>query len=125
MAENLKGTLNEIAAEIKNFVANAATMTVETWYVPIGIEKEAVPIDDEGHADFRGAAKPLAQTIVKFDGDSVSVVPLHETEGQLPEKDEELLALHRRNVDDARLYRADVVNAFVDLLKEIAPKEGR
>jgi hypothetical protein len=125
MAQDLKGTLNEIATEIKQFVANAATMTVETWYVPVGMPKADVPIDAQGHADFRQAAKPLAQTIVKFDGDSISVVPLVEEQDQLPQKDEDLLALHQRNVDEARKYRADIVNTFVDLLKELAPKESK
>jgi len=122
MAQDLKGTLNEIATEIKKFVANAATMTVETWYVPVGLAKEDIKIGADGHADFRQAAKPLAQTIVKFDGDSVSVIPLVEEAGKLPKQDEELLALHQRNVAEARQYRADIVNTFIDLLKEMSPK---
>ena len=122
MAQDLKGTLNEIATEVRKFVANAATMTVETWYVPVGMDKADIHFDSDGHASFRDAAKPLAQTIVKFDGDSVSVIPLVVEPDKLPKHDEELLALHQRNVAEARQYRADIVNTFIDLLKEIAPK---
>jgi hypothetical protein len=124
MADNLQETLNEVAKEIKNLVANAASMSVETWYIPVGLEKADVPIDAEGHADFRSAAKPLAQTIVKFDGDSISVIPVRQEQGKLPEKDEELLALHERNVETARKYRVDIVNAVVDLLKDVIGKES-
>ena len=113
---DIQDILLEVAEQIKEFIANAATMQVETWYVEIGAA-DTIPADDEGQRDFRQVAKPLAQTIVKFDGDCIGVVPMRKGEDGY-EVDEDLLKLHEGNVTTASDYRAGILNAAVDILKE-------
>jgi hypothetical protein len=116
MAE-VQDTLKEVVKQIGTLVDNAGTITVETWYTDI--DGEGVPVDDQGKANFRKNARPVAQTIVKFDGDSIGVVPMRKgATGQL-EVDTELLALHERNVRTATMYRSSILTALVGIFKEV------
>jgi O-phosphoseryl-tRNA(Cys) synthetase len=116
MASEVQETLKEVVKQIATFVDNAATISVETWYTDI--EGEGVPVDEQGNANFRKNARPVAQTIIKFDGDSIGVVPMRKgAAGQL-EVDTELLALHERNVRTATMYRSSILSALVGIFKE-------
>jgi hypothetical protein len=123
MAAEIQETLKEVAAQIKKLVENAATITVETWYVDI--EKDEVSIVEESaegkktqKAQWREKAHPIAMTEVQFDGDSVAVVPLRKTEDGAFELDKELLELHERNVKAATDYRTGILNSVVGFLRE-------
>jgi hypothetical protein len=116
MAREIQETLREVAETIGDLIEDATTMTVETWYVEIDVDN--VPVDAEGKADFRKNAHPLALTEVKFDGDSVAVLPMRRgADGRL-EVDDESRDLHERNVRTATLYRAGLLNSLVGILKE-------
>ena len=115
MAVEVKETMKEVAAKIKQFVDNAATMTVETWYVEIS--KDKIQVQDN-KAQWRTNAHPVAMTEVKLDGDSVSVVPMRKNAEGAFELDTELLELHERNVKTATDYRAGILNSLVSILKE-------
>lgn len=116
MAAEIQETLKQAAEKIGGFVANAATMTVETWYVEIGVDE--VPVDDKGEAHFRENAHPIAITEVRFDGDCIAVLPMRKGEGNVFEVDDALMDLHERNVKTATDYRAGILNAVVGILKE-------
>jgi len=116
MAKEIQETLREVAETIREVIDDATTMTVETWYVEIGVDQ--VPVDAEGKADWRKSAHPLAVTEVKFDGDSVSVLPVHKGPNGKLEVDDEARDLHERNVRTATLYRAGLLNSLVGILKE-------
>jgi hypothetical protein len=116
MAKEIQETLREVAETIREVIDDATTMTVETWYVEIGVDQ--VPVDAEGKADWRRNAHPLAVTEIKFDGDSVAVLPVRKgADGRL-EVDDEARDLHERNVRTATLYRAGLLNSLVGILKE-------
>jgi len=116
MAAEIQETLKQAAEKIGGFAANAATMTVETWYIEIGVDE--VPIDDKGEADFRKHAHPIAMTEVRLDGDCIAVLPMRKGEGGAFEVDDELMDLHERNVKVAADYRASILNAVAGILKE-------
>jgi hypothetical protein len=116
MAKEIQETLREVAETIREVIDDATTMTVETWYVELGVDQ--VPVDAEGKADFRKNAHPLALTEVKFDGDSVAILPMRKgADGRLEVVDE-ARDLHERNVRTATLYRAGLLNSLVGILKE-------
>lgn len=116
MAREIQETLREVAETIGELIDDATTMTVETWYVEIGVDQ--VPVDAEGKADFRTNAHPLAITEVRFDGDSIAVLPMRRgADGRL-EVDDEARDLHERNVRTATLYRSGLLNSLVGILKQ-------
>lgn len=115
MADEIQETLKDVARRIGEFVDKAATMTVETWYVEVG--GEGIKVDETGAANF-GDAKPAAQTIVRFDGDSVGIIPMRKAEGGDLEVHKELLTLHVQNVRTATEYRASILNSLVGILRE-------
>lgn len=83
-------------------------MTVITQFIPVGTT---------GELDFT-AAKPIAKTILRLDGDTEVILPMRETgpeSGRL-EIDATLLDLHERNVAAATEYRARILNALVQAL---------
>jgi hypothetical protein len=108
--------MRDVAETIADLIEDAANMTVETWYVEVGVDD--VPVDAEGKADFRRNAHPLALTEVKFDGDSVAVLPMRRTADGRLEVDDESRDLHERNVRTATLYRSGLLNSLVGILKE-------
>jgi hypothetical protein len=116
MAKEIQETLREVAETIGELIDDATTMTVETWYVEIGVDQ--VPVDAEGKADFRKNAHPLAVTELKFDGDSVAVLPMRRAANGWLEVDEEARDLHERNVKTATLYRSGLLSSLVDVIKQ-------
>ena len=115
MAEEIGDILKDTAKKIRDLVSNAATMTVETWYIEVGVDQ--VPVDNKGKANFRQNAHPVAMTEVRFDGDSVGILPVRKASGVLV-ADSELKALHDHNVKAATDYRAGILNAVVSIFKE-------
>lgn len=107
MANELMNALKTAAEKIADYVGKAATLTVETEYVEL----------DSGATDF-SAAKPVASTIIKLDGDCKTVVPMRRTESGALQTDESLYDLHQRNVATAIDYRAKMMNAMLQTLRD-------
>jgi hypothetical protein len=116
MAGEIEETLKEVAKRIGEFINDAATMNVETWYVDVGAQ--GIGVDETGAINLKKSAKPAAQTTLRFDGDSVGVVPMRKGAGGELEVHMELLDLHERNVRTATMYRASILNSLVGVLKE-------
>jgi hypothetical protein len=117
MSEDFQEILRDTAEKIKELVANAATMNVETWYVEMGVDE--VPIDDRGKAQFRQNAHPAAMTEVRFDGDSIAILPMRRGEDDRLMVDRQVKELHDHNVKTATDYRAGILNSLVGLLKDV------
>lgn len=117
MADEIQDTLKEVAKRIGEFVDNAATMSVQTWYVEVG--EGEIPIDEENVAQFKQVATPAAQTDLRFDGDSTGVIPMRKGANGELEVHQELLALHIQNVRTATEYRAKILSSLVSILKEV------
>ncbi|NPA76356.1 MAG: hypothetical protein GXN93_01200 [Candidatus Diapherotrites archaeon] len=108
MAVDFETSLREAAETIAHYVKDAATLTVETRYVIV---------DDDGDIDF-SQAKPLAQTVIKLDGDSSLVAPMRLRDGRL-ELDADLLRLHNANVQTAIDYRARILSSLLEMMQSI------
>ena len=116
MADEIQDTLKEVAKRIGEFVNDAATMSVETWYVEVG--GEGIPVDEEHIAHFKQVATPVAQTDIRFDGDSTAVIPMRRGASGELEVHQELLALHVQNVRTATEYRASILSSLVGILRD-------
>ena len=107
MAAELENSIKYVAAKVAQYVADIATMTVETKYVQIGAD---------GTADF-DQAKPGARTIIRLDGDSEAVIPMRQaTTGEF-EVDTMMFDLHQGNVETAIDYRSSMLDALLGTLK--------
>ena len=107
MATDLETSLRNAAEKVAQYVANVATMTVET---------KSVLVAADGAADF-SAAKPIARTVVKLDGDSENIIPLRKGGDAALQVDTSLLELHQANVRAAIDYRARMLDILVGILK--------
>jgi hypothetical protein len=108
MANEIENALRAAAEKIVSYVEDAATMTVITKYVTVA---------PDAAADFT-TAKPVAQSIVRLDGDTEVILPMRETSpgsGQL-EVVAALKELHEANVAAATEYRARILQALVAAL---------
>lgn len=110
MANDLENSIRSAAEKVAAYVDNIATMTVETKYVNV---------DTKGDIDF-SQAKPIARTIVRLDGDSEAILPVHTNEGGAMAVDADLLDLHEQNVATAIDYRAKLLNAVIGMLKSVS-----
>ena len=108
MASDIENAIKQTADKIAKYVEDAATLTVETKFVPISASG--------GPANFDQAV-PAARTIIKIDGDSEAVVPMQQTDAGLV-VDNALFDLHERNVNAAIVYRTKLLTSFLDALKE-------
>jgi hypothetical protein len=104
---DLESTLKNVAQEITKYVKDAATLTVETRYVQIG---------DNQTVDFTKAL-PVAQTVLKLDGDSHAAVPVRLVDASRLEVDSALFELHQKNVEAAVAYRERILNALAGVLR--------
>ncbi|HEX8502231.1 MAG TPA: hypothetical protein VF659_16730 [Pyrinomonadaceae bacterium] len=95
----VKNTLKKVA----DYIADAATMTVQTEYTRVG-GAEAASFDQ---------AKPAALTVIRLDGDCRAVIPMREVAAGQLEIDAELLAAHRQNVATAIEYRARIMDSLL------------
>ncbi len=116
MSEDFQEILRDTAEKIRELVANAATMNVETWYIEMGVDQ--VAIDDQGKAQFRQNAHPAAMTEVRFDGDSIAILPMRRGEDDRLMVERQVKEMHDHNVKTATDYRAGILNSLVGLLKE-------
>jgi hypothetical protein len=106
MPSELESSIRNAAEKVAKYIADAATMTVETSYVEIG-GNAATGFD---------AARPAARTIVKLDGDNASVLPLRVTNDNSLEIDASLFAIHERNVQTAIEYRSKILSSVIGIL---------
>ncbi len=98
----LKEALKSAADAIAKYVADAATMTVETRYVEMGSSAEP---------------KMAARTIIKLDGDSESILPMRKgPDGDLA-VDSMINEMHQENVQAAIDYRAEMLERMLTLLR--------
>ena len=108
MANEIENVLKNAATRVAKYVNDAATMQVETKYVLV---------DKDGSVSF-DEAKPIAQTIVKLDGDSQSIIPMRLNEAGGLEVDTSLYDVHRQNVTATTDYRARVLNSLLSTLMQ-------
>jgi hypothetical protein len=113
MAGELENTLRNVAEKVAGYVANAATLTVETRYTTLAPGGGAG--GDQTHL--------LARTVLRLDGDSEIVVPMREEDGGRPEIDAGVLDLHRANVATDVEYRARILDALLRALP-VRPRTG-
>jgi hypothetical protein len=111
MANEFELAMRQAATTVARYVEDVAEMKVITRYVDVA---------PGGDASF-DAAKPIASSTVKIDGDCEAVVPVRVSEGGRYEIDAALLELHQRNVDTAIEYRARILDALLGAL----PGRGR
>jgi hypothetical protein len=109
MATDLESSIRSAAEKVVGYIDDIATMTVETKYVKVGVN---------GDVDF-ATAKPAARTVVKIDGDSEAVLPVHVSDTGVMTVDKDLLDLHERNVATAIDYRARLLDAMIGMLKTV------
>jgi hypothetical protein len=106
MPKEFDTALKNAATSVAHYIQDAAEMSVETRYVDVG---------EGGTADF-DAARPVARTIIRMDGDSQTIVPIRQGSGGAPEVDLSLFDLHQQNVTTAIEYRARILNALLGTL---------
>jgi hypothetical protein len=99
----IKEALKNVADQIAKYVADAATMTVETSYVEIDGKPEN--------------AKLAARTVIKLDGDSSTTIPTKAgLDGSLT-VDSAIYEVHQQNVKAASDYRSGVLNSLLSILR--------
>ena len=98
----LKEALKNAADTIAKYVQDAASMTVETYYVEMGSNLSE--------------AKPAARTVVKLDGDSQTVLPMRKGADGTLVVDTVLNEMHQENVQAAIDYRAEMLEKLLSIL---------
>ncbi len=98
----LKEALKSAADKIAKYVDDAATMTVETRYVEIGGDISA--------------SKLAAQTIIRLDGDSETVLPMKKGPDGSLVVDTIVNEMHQENVQAAIDYRTAMLEKLLGLL---------
>lgn len=109
MANDLNNAIKSAAETIAKYVDNVATMTVETRFVDVGED-----------VDFT-KAKAAARTEIRLDGDCSAVVPARKNEAGLLVVDDDLFAMHQRNVATAIDYRTRMMDALLQTFKQLIP----
>jgi hypothetical protein len=109
MASDFGTTMRGVAEKIAHYVDGAATLTVETRFVEVGLDKGAKFEE----------AKPAARTEIKLDGDNSSVLPMMKNENGALEVDETVYELHMKNVQAAIDYRAKMVGQLLSALQSL------
>jgi hypothetical protein len=106
MPNEITNALKSASQTIAKYVDNVATMTVETRYVDVG---ETV--------DF-AKALPAARTEIRLDGDCATVLPVRKNEVGAFVVDGDMFAMHQQNVATAIDYRARMMQALLQTLKQ-------
>jgi hypothetical protein len=106
MANEFETALKNAATSVARYVQDASEMMVETKYVDVS---------DTGTPDF-AAARPVARTIIRLDGDSEVIVPIRQSGSGTPDVDLSLFDLHQQNVATTIEYRARILNALLSTL---------
>ena len=114
---SLEGALRDAVQKVARYVEDALEMEVVTKYATVG---------PDGDRDF-AAAKPVALTRFKADGDIEVVVPARESEPGSVQLDinDALLELHERNVAAAIEYRAKLFHAAVAAVEALPSRLRR
>jgi hypothetical protein len=102
MANNeIKEALKNVADEVAKYIKDAATLTVETQTIEIG------------HADKPSMA---ARTVIKLDGDNITILPTVKNEAGKIEIDPVIYELHMQNVQAAIDYRSKIIESVIEVL---------
>ncbi|MCA1568397.1 MAG: hypothetical protein LC803_22665 [Acidobacteria bacterium] len=104
MANDTENFVKNTLAKVAEYVEDVATMTVRTEFTRI----------DSEEADSFKQAKPAALTVIKLDGDCLSVIPMRQAAEGRVEIDAELLEVHRQNVATAIEYRARIMESLLN-----------
>ena len=97
----IKEALKNVADQVAKYVADAATMTVETSTVEVGGKD----------------AQLAARTVIKLDGDSESLLPMKKGADGVLTVDTTVYDLHQQNVKAASDYRAAILNSLLGILR--------
>jgi hypothetical protein len=113
MASEIQQALEDAVKKVGAYLDDISKLTVTTKYVEVGAN---------GDLDF-STAKPVAQTTLKLDGDSETILPGSTAGGQLTLRDD-LLEIHRQSVVTAIAYRSQMINALLSALTGAMRGEG-
>ncbi len=108
MSNELEKSVRSAAQKIVKAIEDAGEMTVETYYT------EVKPSED---GDVESKPRLAASTIVEWDGDSKTTIPMHQSAEGNFEVDTALLELHQRNVAIATEYRTRLLKSLVSVLQ--------
>lgn len=104
---SIERNINEVIQQITAALKDTAEITVSTKFVEVEPNAAAEP----------AAAKLLAQTIIKLDGDYDAIVPMRKNAQGVLEIDQTLLDLHREHVRLAREYRDGLLQALLSIVR--------
>ena len=107
MPNEIEQTIKNVAEKIGKYIEDAATLTVQTDY-----------LNTEASADF-GQSKSAALTVIKLDGDCKTVVPVRQRDTGPAEIESGIFGLHQQNVSTAIEYRARILHALLEVIKQI------
>lgn len=102
MANNdVKEALKGATESIRKFITDVGELRIETRVIPPGQKDSEL----------------AASSVLKFDGDNTSVIPVGKTEAGRFEVDAALYDLHLRTLQAAIDYRTKVLASLVGLLR--------
>jgi hypothetical protein len=107
MPNEIEQMLKNVAVKIGKYIEDVATLSVQTDL-----------LDTSQNADF-AQSKPAALTVIKLDGDCKTVVPVRLKDAGPAEIESALFDLHQQNVNTAIEYRARILHALLDAIKQI------
>jgi hypothetical protein len=121
-AAGVEDMLEALLEKARAFLAEGATVTVETWYA---VGDEAAQADGWEDAARAPDTRLAARTTLQFVADCQTFVPLPGVEGGMGEEKEDgqsgldtaLLDLHERNVRAAVEYQVGILKAVMDMLR--------
>jgi hypothetical protein len=106
MPSDLENSVRSAAEKVAQYISDAAVMRVDTSYVDIS-----------DNTPERATIRPAAQTEIRLDGDSKTIVPMRRAQNGDLEVENELLDIHERNVATTIEYRSRVLSALLGLLQ--------
>jgi len=107
MPNEIEQMLKNAATKIGQYIEDAATLSVQTDF-----------LDPRQAADFN-QSKPAALTVIKLDGDCKTVIPGRLNDAGPLEIENAIFNLHQQNVTTAIEYRARILQALLDVIKQI------
>ena len=107
MPNEIDQMLKNAAAKIGKYIEDAATLTVQTDFL------------DTGQSTDFSQSKPAALTVIKLDGDCKTVIPGRLKDAGPVEIETAIFDLHQQNVKTAIEYRARILQALLDAIRQI------
>jgi isocitrate dehydrogenase kinase/phosphatase len=104
---SIERNINEVIQQITAALKDAAEITVSTKFVEVEPNAATEP----------AAAKLLAQTIIRLDGDYDAIVPMRKNADGNVQIDDTLLELHREHVRQAREYRDGLLQILLGVVR--------